>query len=471
MKKALLFTLLIFCCFCINLLADSLFERRLIFSVNQPVNHLGLHHSTILGVNGWVYVLSDEQDYYFHTFIYCNYADLPNVIYTGNWPTPDAQPNENNTDYNPKMNATIVCQWDEADLTLVSVNEVVNGYLLDTPFFYNEPCDDDEDIYAFIPSCRNYCIELNASCNVRMSICQAPGTYSEIPLIATDFVYDNSTAIVKRFYKSDWNVGQTYYIKIHGEYDSPVYSRNRHYYSFVIKNVRPVFLVHSLSEGPTNHVDTATSFGDVKNDLDMMAGMQPMKIFDFPWNSTEGSYQQYCVGPNSLYSFVQNCTDFVLKPLVITHSFGSMLVLQQIINNANFLPLLGKFIFLAPNFGGSDHDVSMLTKFFPDASQENLYSMRNGTEHIWFLLKDIPQAFFNLPASYVIGLDDMSIGVSDSDGVVTASSASLPNTMNKEGDYIYLNLNNKNISDLSFPVPADSEYKSILDLIKGHAKD
>lgn len=471
MKKPLLFLLLIAWCFCVNLLANSLFERRLIFSVGQPVNHLGLHHSTILGVNGWVYVQNDEQDHYFHAFIYDNYADLPNVIYTGTWPTPEAQPNENNTDYNPKMDATIVCQWDEADLTLISTNEVVNGYLLDTPFFYNWPCEDDEDTYAFVPSCRNYCIELSASSSVKMSICPVPCDYSEIPLIITDLVYDQSSHIVKRFYKSDWNVGQTYYIKIHGEYSSPAYSRSRHYYNFVIKNVRPIFLVHGLSEGPTNHVDSATSFGDIKNNLDMMAGMQPMKFFDFPWNSTDGSYQQYCVGTNSLYACVQNCTNFFLKPLLITHSFGSVLVLQQMINNANFISLLGKFIFLAPTFGGSDHDVSTLAKFYPDASQENLYAMHNGTEHIWLLLKNIPQAFFDLPASYVIGLDDMSIGGNDSDGVVTVSSASLPNTMNEEGDYIYLDLNNNNISNISLPVSGDSEYKSILDLIKEHAKD
>ena len=465
MKKNILFILFAIA-ICIRSNADGSYNIRLIFSLNKTRNSAGLHHTITLPDDGWIHTSSLVNNHWFDAFVFDNFTNLPNIVYAGNWPSPEAL--DFGDGYKPMLNHKIVCQWDEVENTPITTNMVVNGYLLDTPDFDNE---NDEDVYEFVPSCKNYCIELSTSSDVKISMFTFPETYSEITFSTTNCKFEQSTHAVKRFYKNDWIVDKTYYIKVHGLYNTPTYNGNKHHYKFVIKNVRPVVLVHGLSEGPTNHIDVATSFGDIKNDLDMMAGMQPMKIFDFPWNSTEGSYQQYCIGTNSIYACVQNCTNFFLKPLVITHSFGSMLVLQQIINNANFLPLLGKFIFLAPNFGGSDHDVSMLTKFFPDASQENLYSMRNGTEHIWLLLKDIPQAFFNLPASYVIGLDDMSIGVSDSDGVVTVSSASLPNTMNKAGDYIYLNLNNKNISDLSFPVPADSEYKSILDLIKEHAKD
>ena len=449
--------------------ANSLFERPLKFNLGEKTIGLGLHDSTVLANQEWIYINKSGQRFDFNANVAHNFTNLPNVIYTGTIPTPDALYFDYLGDYFPKMDANIVCQWDEADLTLISTNEVIKGYLLDTPDFNEYPVEDDEDTYAFIPSCRNYCIELSTSSNVKMSVRPVPGDFSEIYLSTTDLTYDQSIPSVKRFYKNDWNIGQTYHIKIHGLYNTLTYNRNRHYYKFVIKNVRPIVLVHGLSEGPTNRFDTSTAFGSIKSNIGMMAGMQPITVYDFPWDSSLGSYQQYCNGTNSLYSCIQNSTNYFLKPLVITHSFGATLVLKQIESNSYFLPMVGKFIFLAPSFCGSDHSLSTLAKFYTGTSQENLYYARNGTENIWALLKNIPQAFFDIASSYVIGLDNMGLGGVDNDGVITASSAALPNIMNEDGDIIYLDLNDKNISNITFP--CDAKHQSIFELIKEYAED
>lgn len=463
MKKIIVFILLAVA-ICIRSKADGSYNIRLIFSLNKTRNSAGLHHTITLPDDEWIHTSSLVNNHWFDAFVFHNFTNLPNVVYTGHWPSPEAL--DFGDGYKPMLNHKIVCQWDEVEETPITTNMVVNGYLLDTPDFDNNI---DEDTYVFVPSCRNYCIELNTISQVKMYMLAVPETYSEIHFETTNLAYDELTPMVKRYYKNDWNVGQRYLIKIKRLHNNPTCNGNKYNYKFVIKNVRPVVLVHGLSEGPTNQFDTSTAFGSIKSNIGMIAGMQPITVYDFPWDSSQWSYQQYCNGTNSLYSCISGNADYFLKPLIITHNFGSTLVLQQAIIDDCFLPLVGRFIFLAPSFGGSDYDLSSLAKFYPGTSQENLYSVRNGTENIWQLLKSVPPDFFDITSTYVIGLDDMGMGGIDNDGVITASSAALPNIMNEDGDIIYLDLNDKNISDITFP--CDANHQSIFELIKEYAED
>lgn len=387
--------------------------------------------------------------------------------------------NQGERRYWPENGADIICQWDIENYQEIHEGVKVNGRLLRTlPNYFDEYGHDspfDTTYYCFTPNESAYCFEFDECNDVNIAIHTSSNfiyeTNYNVPIIRCKNTNNNDTNI-KRAYKIDFTPSTKYYIKIYGDYNYNYYSTN-HTYSFTIKKIKPVILVHGIGASPTSTNDFDTTFGKIPNEFPIISELPPNIVFDFPWNAKNGLYTKYCGDDStSLYHYaIQKCNNINKKPIMFLHSIGGVLALRQMENKLAFLDKIDSCAFFGTPFCGSDaaqHD--LIGKWF--ASDENLYLLRRGINHIWDLIDNIPNEFFNNHNSiYFIGTDPWIIswyvyyGGISCDGVVKEASANLPGTLFRRNIYVQsVDLNHINIKKLCLPYKND--YKTVYDKIK-----
>lgn len=381
--------------------------------------------------------------------------------------------------YWPEDGGHIICQWDIENYQEIHEDIKVHGRLLRTLNNYfdenGQESPFDVTYYCFTPNESAYCFEFDEGDDVNIAIHTSSNIFDEtnynVPIKVCKNTNDNDTNI-KRAYKVDFTPSINYYIKIYGNYNYDYYSEN-HSYAFTVKKVKPIILVHGIGASPVSTNDFDTTFGKIPEEFPIISELSPKIIFDFPWNAKSGSYTKYCGDDStSLFHFVeQKCNYITKKPIMFVHSMGGLLTLRQMENKHAFLTKMDSFAFFGTPFCGSDaaqHDI--IGKLF--ASEENLRLLRRGTNHIWDLLDNIPDAFFrNHNSLYFIGTDPWILyliiyyGGTSCDGVVKEASADLPGTLLiKNFDVNHVDLNHIKIKKLILPYKND--YKNIYDKIK-----
>ena len=136
------------------------------------------------------------------------------------------------------------------------------------------------------------------------------------------------------------------------------------------------------------------------------------------------------------------------------------------INDNNVIDQIDKCVFFGIPFCGADKASWWLTKglsyihFLIHTSADNLRFLERGTKHIWGLLSNIPPKFKNnIDSTYFYGTGNkifvFCYGGTDSDGVVSISSANLPSTLGLPSESIPLKDNHMNMKELFFPCMDD----------------
>lgn len=367
----------------------------------------------------------------------------------------DSQGNE----YFPDRDFKLVFQWDQVDYEDIEAEDEVRGDILKE--YYEDPAITilhDVDIYCFTPNYTAYCIEMDNSSNVKMEI--SDNNLNYVPCTFTDNIETTigSGNNHKRYYKTDWIRNHKYYIKVYGHDEINDYYSSVHDYSFTIRSVKPIVLVHGINSHPIDSNDNKTAFECIKKHLPRADDLDPILPLDFPWNDSVGEYTDYCLNDNySLSTFINNnCQYLDKKPIVISHSIGGMLIMRQIINNDNILGKIDKFIFYGTPFCGSDKASWWLTKNIHITSNDNLNHLKRGSKHIWNLLSNIPSSFINdKQSTYFYGSSGLMFfviyGGIDSDSVVSISSANLPATLGLSSLAISIDKNHTDMKKLSFP--------------------
>ena len=357
----------------------------------------------------------------------------------------------------------VIFQWDQVDNTNITTDKTYKASILRN---YTKNDDyifpDDVDIYCFTPEYTAYCIEMDIDSNVNMSISEDGSNY--VPCVFTNTLEGTVWSQInhKRYYKKDWIRNHKYYIKVCGDENDNDYYSTTHNYQFTIKNVKPIVLVHGIDSNPKNSSDNETAFKDIKNDLPRVDKLTPVVVFDFPWNDSEGKYTSYCQdGSQSLSHFInQKCQHLGSKPIIVSHSIGGILTLRQMINDNNVIDQIDKCVFFGTPFCGSDKASWWISKKWSDTSAYNLRCLERGTKHIWGLLSNIPPKFKNnIDSTYFYGTGNkifvFCYGGTDSDGVVSISSANLPSTLGLSSESISLKGNHINMKELFFPCMDD----------------
>lgn len=370
----------------------------------------------------------------------------------------------------------VIFQWDQRNNIDVYEGQtyeasILRNYIRGDDYVFS----DDEDIYCFTPTEPVYCLEIPTNSYVKVAISYNGFNYTECNLTTTTNVFDSSCGNIKRYYKNDWVKNHKYYIKFQGDCNNTNYYNKHHNYGFTIKKVKPVILIHGIYSSPLDpeeEEDDETAFGPMKKCLAYIKDVEPVDVFDFPWNPFQDLYTSYCSQNNAsgtLKKYVHDsCSDFSLKPVFIVHSMGGMLLLKQIQMSSDFLSKADSFIFLATPFCGADkaswYGASAL------ASPENTVRLRRGTRHVWELVSSIPDSFFNdHNSTYIFGFSNMYVGGKYSDGVVSVSSANLPGTLGLSTSPIGLKLNHININD--FPFPIEGDYRDIFQKVINHINE
>ena len=395
--------------------------------------------------------------------------------------------NEGMRIYWPESGGHIICQWDIQDNQNIGVGDVVNGRILKTLEGYSDEFGNyqfDTTIYCFTPTNTAYCFEFSGDSNVKLEIyptCVFPWNDEyEVPIERCK-TENGSYSNKKRAYKIDFLPYTNYYVKIHGDYNYTYYSQN-HNYSFTIKEVKPIVLVHGICARPLNETDDETTFGSIPDEFPYLTDLPPNVIFDFPWNSNNGLYSKYCNDQGnikSLYSFVYEKREMSrFKPVLIVHSIGGILTLKQMETNSAFLGLIDSFVFFSSPFCGSDASSAFYAKLphFRDCfglhvSQANVDRLQRGINQIWSLLEDIPNKFFtDHSSSYILGTRPKLYvldGGESSDGVVKNASGNLPRILFKSETnvkcYYFNHIDIKNLE-----VPYLGDYNNIFNILKSH---
>lgn len=448
----------------------SYFERCLRFNANNYTNNLAFHSSVNPGNSDWVSTTKDPAGsgivFFIADYNLLNF-DLPNnPLFTGVWPTEYPNFDENGHPRN-EMAVEIVCQWDVVDGTPVVEGQVVTNRLLNTPSFtHGERPEGDVDIYSFLAEEKCYCIEMPLHSDTVLLVSSNGLDYAPANFTQTHEPISSASCPVKRFYKDDWEIDRTYFIKIAPDPDINNFYRTTHGYKFTIKKVRPIILVHGINSHPISTNDYETAFLNIKNDLPYIYNMRPVWFYDFPWNHTEGSYLDYSDdGTNSLYAFTSNiCSNFSLKSIVFSHSLGGLLTVSQLRDESHFFNLVKSFVFFGTPFCGIDKASDEGVSGIIDASEYNIDYLKRGTKNIWDFMSNIPyDSLHRRNSIFIIGNDPTleinSVfinGGKDCDGIVPMSSANLPDTLDQSGNTLEVNFNHMDIKDIKHPYSGDS---------------
>lgn len=363
-------------------------------------------------------------------------------------------------DDNQNTNKTfeVIFQWDQRNEINIHENQIYKASILknyvrnDDPVFLY-----DEDIYCFTPSFGAYCLEFDENSNVKLAISSNGVNYVEYEIKDTVKTFQTTTDKFRRAYKIDFKKNHKYYIKIHGDYTDPNYFNNQHNYSFTIKEIKPVILVHGINSHPIdNGTDNETTFGELKEKLSLVPEIKPTWVFDFPWNAGNGLYTRYCGGASdsgTIHHYLEEkCEPFDAKPVIMAHSMGGMLVLKQTEIDNSFTSKVDDFIFFATPFCGSDDADNLGAGWF--ASSENIKRLQRGTQYTWDLMRSAKNSFANHNKLFFCGTADWVVDVCSSD---------LPNILDISGESHKCDKGHIMIKRFSFP--CDNEHQKMFNKI------
>ena len=458
----------------------STLRRCLRFDLNHMIDDVTIHSSVNIDSKDWITINKNESMFYFVADNNNENLETNNVLlFSGTWPTPLSSLDPDTLQYEPQMEGYIYCQWDVTNFTPVKADQTINNHILRS--FEGIQMDNDVDIYTFVPTNSCYCIEMPVNSRVKMSVGLNMSDFTNISFEWTTNVYSCLQGSTKRCYKDDWIIGEKYYIKLYCSSTNDYYSGDQNY-SFTIRNVQPVVLVHGINSHPTIPEDPLTAFLEIKKILPYADDFRPTVFFDFPWDPENIKYDQYIgnnnLNKNILYGYVYDVfINSKLKPIVFAHSMGGILTIGQIEKRESFVSLIRNYVFFGTPFCGSDSASYPFAAFLSNTCSDNIDSLKRGTKNVWNFISEIPTSFLNSYSTFFIGTDSIlrgeyhginwhKNGGIDCDGVVSISSANLLGTMQRLNEPIKVNYNHTKMKELVFPLSGD--YLEIYNQLKNH---
>lgn len=435
--------------------ADLTLYYRFDINNNTYSYYFGLDPGNkIPGNNVWIIVMPDEQ-YHTRNFVATPVDDFRQF---GDYCLSGAFVDDNQ---NTNKTFEVIFQWDQRNNIDIYEGQTYKASILknyirnDDPVFLY-----DEDIYCFTPSLGAYCFEFDESSNVKLAISSNGVDYVEYEIKDTVKTFQTTTDKFRRAYKIDFKKNHRYYIKIHGDYTDPNYFDDQHNYSFTIKEVKPVILIHGINSHPVNERDPETAFVDLRDKLSLVPEIEPTWVFDFPWTSKYGVYTDYCGGASdngTIHHYInEKCKPFDLKPILVVHSMGGMLTLRQIEIDNSFLAKVDDIIFFSTPFCGSDDAETPTAGWFANTSVENMTRLKRGTRYIWELMESAPRAFGNHETLFFC---------SEKDWVVEICSANLPGILSVSGNAYKYKYDHRDIKNFEFTLEGSYEdmFEKIVD--------
>lgn len=395
----------------------------------------------------WVSAHGDGPQMYFDAEVYSDFNVLDDVIFTGDILDGNGDPIG---DYK------LIFQWDERDYLDIDLNQRYECNLLKDAKDGNDIWyASDVDVFCITPNSKIICVEFDINSNVSVSFSDTSNDYTALEFENTILSDESGFGTVKRFYKSDCVPGRKYYLRVFGKNESGYYNDN-HPYAFAVKTVRPVILVHGICSNPVSSSDPKTAFGKIKSELHKISGINPVKVYDFPWKSSSGVYSDYC---SSLSLFINSSyEDTTLKPVVLAHSMGGILLLKTFESQYNTPDLVSKCIFLGTPFTGAKLNNLSLALFWGTSSQ-NRYHLSRGKKHIWDLLSYSGSDFWGLDPIFISGKV-----FNNGDIVVRNYSSNLPRIMSLDKTHIFVKLNHMKLTEFRFPL--GEEHAKIFNIIR-----
>ncbi|MBQ7555228.1 hypothetical protein IJS98_02080, partial [bacterium] len=338
-----IFLLIIFSIFafgedCDHILRFSSTKRTDHFTVSSNL----LRYHSCDGLSDWVSIRFSENhlNIYFEAKKAPSFEDRKSVTFTVHY---DGSNSFEQVISEPRT-YRFLCQWD--DEGAISEDKDYSASLLfdEEGFISLGP---DMDKWSFKPKNQGYCLEVAATNDFVLQARQGLETFGDPVEIIGE-------AFSKRLYITNALMNQQIDFTISRPENSEAADIK---YSFSLKPVRPLVLVHGIRSNPTWHNDHGTSFGDLKAKACRYGAFPPCIVFDFPWDSSNGSIEDYCGDKGSefnLYGFThKRCGDWKLKPVFFTHSMGGLLLAEQMKKTA-FREAAGGAIFAGSPFCGSD---------------------------------------------------------------------------------------------------------------------
>ncbi|MBO7543217.1 hypothetical protein J6T93_04850 [bacterium] len=432
-----------------------------------PVGNNLLNFRSCDGSSEWVSVtFSDRyQTAYFEAREAGRFEDRKSVTFTVFY---DGSNVFGQTVMEPKT-YRFLCQWDE-DGPIEEDVEYSASLLYDEEGFYSP--GEDRDKWIFEPKCQGYCFEVSAAEDFLLKADQGSFELNEPVALLPG---EGSPPFSKRLYVTNAILDRILNFRISRPENSEAKDIR---YSFSLKPVRPLVLVHGIRSSPTWHKDPESSFGDLKLKACSYGGFPPCLVFDFPWNSKNGCIKDYCGGKGSehhLYGFADKaCGNWKLKPVFFAHSMGGLLFFEQM-KNRGFAKFVDGAIFAGSPFCGSDI-ANVLLQTTPGwilkeggdiidqtrTTDGNLRLLSRGTKSIAERLKNLGAG---LPVLFLVGQATENVITGFGDKRVNASSASLFNTLSfLNEDHLILNMEHGELVEI--PLPPTKDYEEVCRKIK-----
>lgn len=439
-------------------------DRDLVYRFNSKYtsNHFTvgsnlLNFQNCSGSSDWISVSFSEryQTIYFHVAQPTNIEDRKSVMFTVDY----AGSNVFGHVVSEPKSYRFLCQWD--DEGTIEIDKRYSASLLaEKPGFVNAFLEDqDRDKWIFTPEKQGYCFEVTATNDFVLEARQGSLEFDEPVKVV--FPQPNNL-FSKRLYITNAVPDRPIDLIVSRPEDAEAETIA---YTFSLRPIRPLVLIHGIRSEPTWHGSPETAFGELKEKACRYAGFPPCIVFDFPWDSDRGSIRDYCGGKGSehnLYGFAyKRCGDWELKPLFFSHSMGGLLIIEQT-KNGEFREMIDGAIFAGSPFCGSDianfllqGDIGRIAKVGADligktrTTTENLKLLSRGSKSIPERLKTIKT---NFPVLFLVGgrLDDVLTGRGDTR--VNVSSASLYNTLSfSDEKHVIVNMRHGELIDITLP--------------------
>ena len=409
------------------------------------------------GSSDWISVSFSEnyKSVFFHAAQPATIEDRKSVIFTVDY----AGSNVFGHAVSEPKSYRFLCQWDEEG-SIEKDKKYSASLLSEKPGFINNFLEtQDTDKWTFTPEKQGYCLEVTATNDFVLGANQGSLEFDE----PVEVIFPQPREIFsKRLYITNAVPNRPINFIVSRSENAEAETIA---YTFSLRPVRPLVLIHGIRSEPTWHGAAETAFGELKEKACRYAGFPPCMVFDFPWDSDLGSIKDYCGGQGSefrLYGFTdKRCGSWELKPLFFAHSMGGLLFIEQM-KTRGFRETADGAIFAGSPFCGSDianvllqSDIGRKAKVGADligktkTTIENFRLLARGSKSISERLKAVDA---DLPVLFLVGgrLDDLITGRGDTR--VNVSSASLYNTLSfSDEKHVIVNMEHGELIDITLP--------------------
>ena len=378
-------------------------------SCNLTNRFAGKLETTNPGISGnWIHIIPQGGTNNFITVCALStnrYHDVRNKV------TCEFQMGNTNENCHVSVNETLVCLWDETadekgeneDLVKfckkLSFDDKMSGTILPT---FNDTIH-DSDVYYFESNGKSgFCFEVDSYEELNFRVSFDSGIWNDIEKAR---LFDSDGQDIPnhfRLYVSESHITHRYsFIKIYRKNQSSTEIN----YNITLRKVRPLLLVHGISSEPkvasNNYYHKGIAFQDIYDNISACEDIDPTVPFPFPWDSSDGSYDSYCNGDNSLSAYyTQKANNWYLGPVIVAHSMGGLLSVKQITSDSSFANKVCGIICLGSPFCGSD--IANHTSVFADifgglneTSPINIAQLARGTPYVLQRLQNFPEALSN----------------------------------------------------------------------------